>query len=208
MQVGSAFIQPDIHKNILIVNGEKLSDCINYEINCPDQLQQHFAAYSFGDAGVAALLTAAENGSGLFYQKFKSIGKHWDLCAIRGGGSLHPHDLSKTYFEGQTAKLKDVILLETKDFIQSCFQESGWTGDNVDHLFTHQVSVETMKIVSEATEIPLNKCINIFPKHGNTAAASIPLSISLNQSKLKKGDKVAIIGLAAGISVSVQLLIW
>ena len=208
MQVGSAFIQSGMHQNILIVNGEKLSDCINYEINCQVKMQRHLAAFSFGDAGTAALLSPAENGSGLFYQKFLSIGKHWGLCTIRGGGSLHPHDLSKTYFEGETATLKDVILLEAKDFIQDCFKESGWDGKNIDHLFTHQVSMETIKIVADATGAPLEKCVNIFPKYGNTAAASIPLSISLNKKKLKKGDKIAIIGLAAGISVSVQLLIW
>lgn len=208
IQTASAFIQSGMYKNILIVNGEKLSDSINYNIKNQKTLQGHFAAFSFGDAGTAALLSSSENGSRITYQKFMSIGKHWELCKIPGGGSMHPHDLSKTYFEGQTATLKDVILLEAKDFIKDCFMESGWVGKDIDHLFTHQVSMETMKIVSDATDVPLNKCVNIFPKHGNTAAASIPLSISLNKNKLKRGDKIAIVGLAAGISVSVQLLVW
>ena len=73
MQVGSAFIQSGIHKNILIVNGEKLSDCINYEINCPDKLQEHLAAFSFGDAGASALLTATENGSGIFIKNLSPL---------------------------------------------------------------------------------------------------------------------------------------
>lgn len=208
IQVASAFMKSGMYKNILITNGEKLSDSINYHIESQEQLQKHLAAFSFGDAGTSILLSPSENGSGVHFQKFLSIGKHWELCTIKSGGSMFPHDLSKTYFEGHTSKLKDVILLEAKEFIQSCFKESGWTGEDIDYLFTHQVSVDSIKIVSDATGVPLDKCVNIFPKYGNTAAASIPLSISLNQSKFKKGDKVAVIGLAAGISASVQLFVW
>ena len=45
---------------------------------------------------------------------------------------------------------------------------------------------------------------------GNTAAASIPLAIHQRylRGELQKGDKVALLGLAAGVSVSVQLLVW
>jgi 3-oxoacyl-[acyl-carrier-protein] synthase-3 len=80
----------------------------------------------------------------------------------------------------------------------------------LDHLFTHQVSPQTFIDVTSSTGIDINKCINIFDEYGNTAACSIPLSVwrAEQEGRLKKGDKIAIIGLAAGISISLQLAIW
>ena len=210
IQTATAFIQAGIHKNILIVNGEKLSDAINFDIQDAQHLKRSLAAFSLGDAGSAALIQASEGNEGFYFQKFFTAGKNWGLCTIKGGGSLFPRDVSKNYFEGDTVGLKDAILEETRPFTRNCFKEANWNPKEVDHLFTHQVSTQTFQIISEATGIPLEKNVSTFPRFGNTAAASIPLAIHCAEQRglLKKGDKIAIIGLAAGISTSVQLLIW
>lgn len=210
IQVATAFIQANIYGNVLIVNGEKLSDAINFDIRDADHLQRSLAAFSLGDAGTAALLTASEHTSGFCYQKFMTLGEHWDLCTIQGGGSMFPHDVSKNYFEGKTAELKDVILATANGFVNQCLQENGWQVDEIDHFITHQVSAQTFKIIADATGIPESKMVSVFERFGNTAAASIPLSLHCANSRnlLKKGDKIVILGLAAGISVSVQLMIW
>ncbi|MBK6994975.1 MAG: hypothetical protein IPH31_08605 [Lewinellaceae bacterium] len=50
----------------------------------------------------------------------------------------------------------------------------------------------------------------VFQSYGNTVSASIPLALQqrLQSGKIHKGDKIALLGLAAGVSVSVQLMIW
>ena len=210
VHTASALITSGFYKNILIVTGEKLSDSIRFDYEDKNQFRKSAAGLSFGDAGAAALVSACEDGAGIFFQKFKTVGKYWDLCTIKGGGSMFPHDVSKNYFEGQTAALKDVILVESRQFIQQCFKDANCSPDEIDWLFTHQVSADTFRIVSESTGVPLEKCISVFQKYGNTAAASIPLSIcqAIRDKKLKRGDKILIIGMAAGVSISFQLLNW
>lgn len=210
LQTASAFIASGMYANVLLVTGEKLSDSIRMEFESKEQFRKSAAAMSFGDAGAAALISKSKNLGMYCYQKFKTVGKYWDLCTIKGGGSMFPHDVSKNFFEGQTAALKDVILLEAKDFVRQCFEEANSTPEEIDYLFTHQVSADTFRIVSEVTGVPLEKCANVFAKFGNTAAASIPLSIcqTIKNKKLKRGDKILIIGLAAGVSISFQLLTW
>lgn len=210
IHAASAFIQAGIYNNVLIVNGEKLSNAINFNIRDTEHLKRSLAAFSLGDAGVAALITASEDESGFYHQDFLTVGKHWDLCTIQGGGSMYPHDVSKNYFEGKTAALKDVILNEAKDFIQQAFQRANWSPTDVQHLITHQVSMPTFPVVAEAIGVPVERSISTFEYYGNNAAASIPLALhqAIEADIFKKGDKIAIVGLAAGVSVSLQLLVW
>lgn len=208
----SSLIECGIYKNIIIVNGEKLSDAIQFNPSNTENLKKHFAAYSLGDAGVAMLLTAsnATEKSSIEYQSSYTNGNHWNLCTIKGGGSMFPHDASKNYFEGHTSELHQVIGKEGGTFFHNSMKQSGWQMEDINAVFTHQVSMSTFNLISDITEFPITKIHKIFPNHGNTAAASIPLSmaIAIEQGKLKRGDKIAIIGLAAGINLSLQLLIF
>ncbi len=210
LMTASSFIAAGMYQNILVVNGEKLSDAIRFQVEDEAQLRKCLAAYSLGDAGAAALVTESNDESGFHFQKFKTFGEHWELCTIKGGGSLYPHDLDKHYFEGQTQALKTVLTGVAAIFFKECLDEAGWKSSEVLHLFTHQVSAESTRLISVQSGIPLSRVEDIFPQFGNTAAASIPLAMHqrIGRGLVKKGDKVALFGLAAGVSVSVQLMIW
>ena len=210
MHTADAFIKAGIYKNILIVNGEKLSDAINYSIQDADHLKRAMASFTLGDAGAAIIMSESDDESGFYHQEFMTEGDHWELCTIQGGGSMYPHDVSKLFFEGKTTELKEAMVIHSKDFAHKALKKCGWSPDSIDHIFTHQVSNQTFKIIADTTGLNENKFINTFENFGNTAAASIPLSIvhARDNNVLKKGDKIAIFGLAAGLSVSVQMLIW
>jgi len=106
--------------------------------------------------------------------------------------------------------LSEVMFREGGEFVANAFSDAGWSLQEVDHYFTHQVSSKTFEQVAQYFGIPDEKFHKVISEYGNTASASIPLAIhrAIENGKLKRGDKVAIIGLAAGISISVQLLVW
>ncbi|MBK8566652.1 MAG: ketoacyl-ACP synthase III [Saprospiraceae bacterium] len=205
--VANSFIQTGVCGNVLIVTGEKLSDGVRLDGN---HTAAHLAAFSLGDAGAAMLLTLSDNESGIHFQKKLTRGQHWQLCTIKGGGSMFPQEPHMNYFEGSTSELKSVILEEGVAFVKACYEESGWSADMIDHLFTHQVSGGTFRVVEQATGIPVERITSVFEKSGNTAAASIPLAIcdALKAGRLKRGDKVMLFGIAAGASLSIQFLTW
>lgn len=210
LMTASQFVASGMCRQVLVVNGEKLSDAVRPVTEDPEQLLQHLAAFSFGDAGAAALVCAAENGSGFVAQQFHTLGRHWRLCTIPGGGSLHPHDADKLYFEGQTAQLKEVMTEAALGFFHACLQQVGWAPTDIKHLFTHQVSADTIRLISQMTQVPAENVEDSFAETGNIAAASIPIVMHrrLASGSLRRGDKVVLLGLAAGVSISVQLLIW
>jgi len=210
MQVAASFIQSGIYERVLVVNGEILHHSIKYNLEPDEDISRRLASFTFGDAGVAVLMNASEDGSGLYYQKFKSNGEHWKLCTIMGGGSLFPHDPRKYYFEGYTSELKAQLIIESKGMVEEALSETGWKHEDISHVFTHQVSMNTFDVVARHSGMCKVKFHSIFRNTGNTAAASIPLAMHncLVEGSLKKGDKILIIGLAAGVSISVQLIIW
>jgi 3-oxoacyl-[acyl-carrier-protein] synthase-3 len=210
LQIASSFIDAGIHKKILITSVEKLSNSILFNPVDEEDMKKRLASLSFGDAGTAVMLEGSPNGCGLYFQKFKTVGKHWDLSTIRGGGSMHPFETDKNYFEGKTSELANVFITEGTSFIQSCFREAGWNLDEIDHVVTHQVSLKTFEILAETSGFPVHKMIQVCDLFGNTASASIPLSLFMAEKEglLKHGDKIVIIGLAAGISISIQLMVW
>ncbi len=210
LMTASSLINAGMYNNVLVVNGEKLSDAIRFEYEDESQLVRHLAAFSLGDAGAAALVNKSDDESGICFQKFITRGEHWELCTIKGGGSMYPHDVSKTYFEGQTAALKAVLAETSKTFFRQCLAESDWEVGEIQHFFTHQVSVGTTRLIAQLTQVDPSKIEEVFAHCGNTAAASIPLAMHqrLSRGEIRKGDKIAWVGLAAGVSASVQLMIW
>jgi 3-oxoacyl-[acyl-carrier-protein] synthase-3 len=210
LQIASSFIDANTYKKVLIISGEKTSTSIRFQPKNGEDLKKRLASLSFGDAGSAVMVEQSVNGCGIFFQKFKTVGKHWELCTIKGGGTMFPTDFDKSFFEGETAKLANVFIKEGGSFLQACFAEAGLSLSEIDHVFTHQVSSKSFDVIAAASCFPNHKIIKICDLYGNTASASIPISLYTAEKKglLKHGDRIAIIGLAAGISISIQLMIW
>lgn len=210
MQVGSSLIKSGEYQRVLLTTGEVLQHAIKFKVPDEVDLIKRLAGFTLGDAGAAALLEASPGESGIVYQENRSVGKYWDLCVIPGGGSMYPREPDKNYFEGKTSEMREIFIRERGDLIEKCLQQTGLTRADIDHFFIHQVSKSSCEALARDTRIPVGKVHCIVEEYGNTAAASIPLSISLaaEAGKLKKGQRLLIIGLAAGISMSVSLIIW
>lgn len=210
IHTASAYVLAGIYSNVLIVCGEKLSDAIDYKIKDQQHLKLAISGFTLGDAGAALLISKSIDSSGMVYQKFLTSGKHWDLCTIKGGGSMYPHDSTKNFFLCDSKALREALVTESGDFIKGCFAEAGWSINDVDHIITHQVSSNTFSVICDAIGADKTKCIETFSEYGNVASASIPMALNhgIQSKKIKRGQRVAIIGLAAGVSASVQLMIW
>jgi 3-oxoacyl-[acyl-carrier-protein] synthase-3 len=123
---------------------------------------------------------------------------------------MFPHDPDRNYFEGQTAGLKNVMAEAASAFFHECLNEAGWKPADIQHLFAHQVSAESSRMIARMTGVLPSCSEEVFARYGNTAAASIPLAMyeRFRRGEINKGDNIALLGLAAGVSVSVQLLKW
>lgn len=210
LQIADSFIKSNNYKKILVVTGEKLSSIIKLNPDNKKDLSKRLACLSMGDAGGAALMEASNDESGFYAQQFETYGDHWHLCTVPGGGSMYPHDSSKVYFEGKTKELRDIFMQKKGKIAENCLESAGWDISEIDHFFMHHVSTSTFNLVADSLGVDPTKFYSVIENYGNMAAASIPFAMSqaIEKNILKKGNKIMIIGLASGISISVQLIKW
>lgn len=208
IQTASAFIQSEIYTNVLIVNGEKISKVVKFDIPKNENFVECLSAFTLGDAGCAMLVSNQNSGGKLVYQNFFTRGDYWNLCTIRGGGSLALHEMDAYYFRSDSTALKDACLLHGVDFVNQCFKDSGIDKSAIKLVIPHQVSGKMSAVLSSHLGIDESKFMNTFSDYGNTAAASIPLALdtAIQQKRINKGDLVLLLGMAAGISISFQII--
>ncbi len=209
MEIANSFISNGTYQNILIVSGEKPSDTIRFDLKDKQELKSNIASVSFGDGGAAVWMTSTNEKKGIEYIKFLSMGKFWNLSTVLGGGSMYPFDSDKNYFHGETAKLINVLGdSEARQFAIDCFEDGPWEKDEIDLLITHQVATHFYKSLAETINFPLEKIYKTFHKYANTASTAIPIALhdAIESGAVDKGDKIMLLGVAAGVSISVVFL--
>lgn len=207
LQVAEALIAAGQYRTILVATGETPSRCIRWDAPTMADFRLNFPGYTLGDAGAAALLTAATGDRGIFYRAFQSVSRHWRAATLPGGGSMHPRGDEHTYIRGDGADLRDAFAELGPGLLHRALRETGTSLDDFAAILVHQVSCPYLHHFVEATGIPLEKVVVTLPGHGNMAAASLPVAYTLARAdgRIGPGDRVLWIGLAAGISAGVMM---
>ena len=101
------------------------------------------------------------------------------------------------------------IKLATKTF-EATREALGWAVEEIDQFVIHQVSQPHTNAFIKAFGIDPKKVMTIFGEHGNIGPASVPIVLSkLRQlGKLKKGDRVALMGIGSGLNCTMAEVVW
>jgi acyl-CoA:acyl-CoA alkyltransferase len=215
LDVAAAYIETCRAQTILVATGEVLSPWIDWSINGVDEMKTKLAGLTLGDAGAACIVArSGDNGQGAAHEFYPatsiSEGEHWALSTIMAGGTLMVRDVSRAFFECYSGDLSTLALSRLPNLIRSSCDGMGWRIEDVDVVVPHQVSVSIVRKISELVGIPFERCVLTISRFGNTAAASIPLALSSarEEGRLKKGDKILLVGGAAGFSGVVLPIVW
>jgi 3-oxoacyl-[acyl-carrier-protein] synthase-3 len=208
LQVAEALIAQGGHRCAVVCAGEVPSRAIKVAISDRDDFRLSFPGYTFGDAGAAALLVAADDERGIFYRKFRTHSEYWDVGTLAGGGTMHPRGDEWSYFRGDGTRLRDAFVAVGPDLLTDALAATGTTLDDYRRVFVHQVTMPFLRTFQCLTGIPDDKLVITLPELGNMAAASMPVqcSLAMERHDLQSGDKVAWIGLAGGINLGVMLM--
>ncbi len=101
------------------------------------------------------------------------------------------------------------IKLASKTF-QVARQKLGWVVEELDEFVIHQVSKVHTAAFTKAMGIDPKKVLTIFNEHGNIGPASVPIVLSKlrEMGRLKKGDRVALLGIGSGLNCSMAEVVW
>jgi 3-oxoacyl-[acyl-carrier-protein] synthase-3 len=107
-----------------------------------------------------------------------------------------------------------MMLIEGIKLAQKTFAAArlalGWAVEELDQFVIHQISRAHTEAFLKAFGIDKNKVLTIFHEHGNIGPASVPIVLSKlkEMGKLKKGQRVALLGIGSGLNCSMAEVIW
>jgi 3-oxoacyl-[acyl-carrier-protein] synthase-3 len=77
-------------------------------------------------------------------------------------------------------------------------------------LILHQSNLRMIEAILGSLGLPMERTITTVERYGNTAAASIPLTLeaAAAEGRLRPGSRVALCGFGGGLSWGAALLEW
>jgi len=206
LDVISSLVHAGQYKRVLLVSTEIASIGIN-----PKQKESYVL---FGDAAVACIIEQGkeEQTSGILSSRMETYSKGAHLTEIRGGGTKHHpnhHDVEEDFLFDMNGR--EVFRMSSRvivPFVDQLLKDAGITKNELDALVPHQASGMAMRLMRSKLNIDKEKFINVIEHYGNTIAASIPLALcdAINMGKIKRGNKVLLLGTSAGLSLGGLLL--
>jgi 3-oxoacyl-(acyl-carrier-protein) synthase III len=211
LDVAQALIQTDRADCVVVAAGEVLSGTVKFHLEDAAELRRRGAAFTLGDGGGAAVVERAhDDGAGGIFgpAEFESSGRFWRMSTVLGGGSLLWDAPDGRYFECDSRALEEIGVDVVPQVMARVLKRMDWEPEDVDRVVPHQVSARAVRRVADLIGIPFERCELTLPFVGNTAAASIPIALSLAVQEGRTSDRVLLVGGAAGFSAAAMPLIW
>ena len=209
MDIASRMIERGEIDYALIVDGEtanlayeKTLERLGREDATEEQFRNELATLTLGSGAAAMVLARAELAPGAPRYKggVTRAATEWNkLC--RGNLDGMVTDTRMLLIEG--------IKLATKTF-DAARQKLGWVAAELDEFVIHQVSKVQTAAFTKAIGIDPRKVMTIFGEHGNIGPASVPIVLSKlrEMGRLKKGDRVALLGIGSGLNCTMAEVEW
>ena len=166
------------------------------------EFKDNLATLTLGSAGVAMILTSkrfSDSGHRLLGGISRAATQWHGLCV--GTATKMTTNPTKLLSEGVAlaqrtwADVANVLPL---------------TPDTVKEYALHQVGAANHDAILQALKIPPTKAIRLYIDNGNVGACGVPFSLStlVEKGRVKKGDRVSLMGIGSGLNVMMMGVEW
>ena len=209
MDIASRMIERGEIEYALVVDGETANMAYEKTLErmtradvTEDDFRREMATLTLGSGAAAMVLARSELAPGAPRYKggVTRAATEWNkLCRGNLDGMIT--DTRMLLIEG--------IKLATKTF-EVAKLKLGWVAGELDEFVIHQVSKVHTAAFTKAMGIDPKKVMTIFTEHGNIGPASVPIVLSKLKElgKLKKGDRIALLGIGSGLNCTMAEVEW
>ncbi|NGZ76304.1 beta-ketoacyl-ACP synthase III [Saccharibacillus alkalitolerans] len=210
LDVMSYLIEAGRYRRILIVSSEIASKGLDWT--------NKESAALFGDGAAAAVAERTPEGeaSRILQARMTTHSAGAAHSEIRGGGSglpasLYREETAADYLfsmDGEAIFRQASRLLPA--FMDGLLGPAGLSMSDFKLVVPHQGSVMAMKLLQRKLGISEEQMLYIAPHYGNVIAASIPLGLDMaaREGRVKRGDRVLLLGTSAGLSLGGVALVY
>jgi len=209
MQMAGNMIERGQIHYALIVDGEGSRNVCEKTIerlldsDCDEEaFRSSFAALTLGSGAVAMVLARKE----LAPEGHRFVGavelaatQHNLLC--RGQPDWMETDTKRLLMGG--------LELASQTWVKAQ-KELGWKQEELDHFVLHQVSKVHTESLAQTLGLEADKIFTIFNEFGNIGPAAVPITLakSLEQGRIKRGDRIALMGIGSGLNCAMAEIAW
>lgn len=199
---------PDM-KYVLVVANETLSRVTDYT--------DRSTCVLFGDGAAAAVIGRSEK---LFTSFIGADGSGAHFLYAKSHKVRHPmrtaedHIDSGEFAAGTTYLVQDgkeVYKFATKALpmaARKAAEKIGFDLNTVDWFVPHQANIRIIETAAKNLGVSMDKFIVNIADRGNTSSASIPIALSeaIADGRVKKGDRLCLVGFGAGLTMGCVIL--
>lgn len=174
--------------------------------SCGLNWDQWESSLIFGDG--AAVCSLEKGSTNRFTFHFATYPEGKDYCQIRAGGSLrHPHqvelDPEDYLFAMDGKRLFKLVSKHIDGFLSELLRKADIQMSDISLVVPHQASALAMQHVRKQLNLAEEQIVDIFATHGNQVATSIPMALfrAIESGRVKRGEKIMLIGTSAGVSI-------
>jgi 3-oxoacyl-[acyl-carrier-protein] synthase III len=207
LQHADALIRAGIHKTVLVVGSEKLSDHLVWE--------KRDTAVLFGDGAGAVVVQAGEGEHGIISTYTRSDGSAADILAVPAGGSRQPITLENVNevefgvtMNGQALYKRAIGAFG--DAIEAALEKTGLKVEDIDLFIPHQANKRIIDSATKRVGLTEDKIYLNVMKVANTSSASIPIAIdqARKEGRINEGDTVLLAAFGAGLTWASAMIRW
>jgi len=172
-----------------------------------EQLLKILPTFTIGSGAVAYVLCHDSLSTNLAKHHIigavcRSATQHCDLCNGNADYQQQDYLSAQPMMYTESAKLIASAAKLGQRMFKEFSQVFGWTRQDVDHIFCHQVGRQVNEAFYEELGLDMGKEFTIYRKYGNLVSAAMPaaLAIGAQEKGLKPGDKILLLAYGSGLN--------
>ncbi len=209
MDIASRMIERAEIEYALIVDGESsrpiteatVKRLLEPDVNA-EQFRAEFASLTLGSGAAAMILARKElapQGHPYLGSVSRSATEFNKLC----------HGQMDRMVTDTRILLSEGLKLASKTF-QAAKIAFGWVASELDQFVIHQVSKVHTDSLVKLLGLDPDKVHAIYPEMGNIGPASVPIVLAkaVELGRIRRGDRVALLGIGSGLNCSMAEIVW
>jgi 3-oxoacyl-(acyl-carrier-protein) synthase III len=169
----------------------------------------------FGDGAGAVLLGPVPDGYGLHATALLTDGAGHGVVGVAAGGTRQPATPSALaaglhHFRMDGRGAKNFVFTALPKVIGQALDQAGLVREDVDRFVFHQANARMLEMLARDLGIDPDRVELTADRYGNTAAASVPLTLAAAHARkpLRRGEKILLAAAGGGLTAGATVLTW
>ncbi|MCB0529737.1 MAG: ketoacyl-ACP synthase III [Saprospiraceae bacterium] len=201
--MAKGLIAAGTHRKVLVIGAETLSRITDFTDRTSCML--------FGDGAGAVLIEASEeNGIGACVTGANGEGGI-DLYLSGFADQIdgQPITTSRKIVQNGRKVFKWAVT-KMSEQMPVLAEKNGLSLDQIDWFVPHSANLRIIEAICNETGFPFEKTLESIVNFGNTSSASIPLALysGVQSGKVKRGDRIMLLGFGGGLAYAGTVITW